>query len=55
MADRYGLLSVFYFIALSLVVANLMMLAVPDLRPSRPASQAAAAAAGAAGDEGGNG
>lgn len=55
MADRYGLLSVFYFIALSLVVANLMMLAVPDLRPSRPASQAAAAAAGAAGDEGGKG
>lgn len=34
-ADRYGLLMVFYVIALSLVVANVAMFTVPDLRPAR--------------------
>jgi len=38
LADRYGLLSVFYFVAGAVLVGNLAMLAVPDLR--RP-SQAA--------------
>lgn len=35
-ADRAGLIAVFYIMALALVVANLTMLAVPDLR--RPAA-----------------
>lgn len=36
LADRYGLLSVFYFIAGAVLVANLAVFAVPDLR--RPAA-----------------
>ena len=57
MADRYGLLAVFYFIALSLVVANLMMLAVPDLRATGRAAgpSAGGATAAAPGDGGGRG
>ena len=31
-ADRYGLLAVFYFIAGTVLVANLAVFAVPDLR-----------------------
>jgi MFS family permease len=49
-ADRYGLLMVFYVIALSLVIANVTMLTVPDLRPGRPGPEA-----GPAVEEGGRG
>ncbi len=38
LADRYGLLSVFYFIAGSILLANLVMFAVPDLRRPSPVS-----------------
>ncbi|HXF83630.1 MAG TPA: MFS transporter, partial [bacterium] len=51
MADRFGLLAVFYLIALALVAANLLMLAVPDIRPARPAAHTAAGVS----DEGGKG
>jgi FSR family fosmidomycin resistance protein-like MFS transporter len=36
-ADRYGLIYVFYIIAGALVIANLMTLAVPDLKKPAPA------------------
>jgi len=49
-ADRFGLLMVFYVIGLSLVVANLTMLTVPDLRPARAVPDA-----GLAAEEGGRG
>ena len=45
LADRYGLLSVFYFIAVTILVANVAVLAVPDLR--RPGPIRAEAAPGA--------
>jgi len=38
LADRYGLLSVFYFVAGAVLVGNLAMLAVPDLRRPAPAA-----------------
>jgi len=41
MADRVGLIAVFYLIAASLVVGNLAMLAVPDLRRPTPAGEIA--------------
>ena len=49
-ADRFGLLTVFYVIALSLIAANVMMLLVPDLRPARPVAEG-----GPAVEEGGRG
>ena len=49
-ADRYGLLTVFYVIAVSLVVANVTMLTVPDLRPARAVRDA-----GLVAEEGGRG
>ena len=44
LADRYGLLSVFYFIAGTILVANLGVFVVPDLR--QPGSVGAAVIAG---------
>ncbi len=44
LSDRYGLLSVFYFVAGSILVANLVTLTVPDLR--RPASVSEASGRG---------
>lgn len=41
LADRVGLIAVFYLIAASLVVGNLAMLAVPDLRRPAAAQEAA--------------
>jgi len=40
LADRAGLISVFYLIAASLIVGNLAMLAVPDLRRQAAAEEA---------------
>jgi len=40
-ADRIGLIAVFYLIAASLIVGNFAMLAVPDLRRPAPAGEIA--------------
>lgn len=39
MADRVGLIAVFYLIAVALVIGNLIVLMVPDLK--RPAAREA--------------
>lgn len=42
-ADRAGLIAVFYLIAATLVVGNLVVLVVPDLGPSSAAERESAA------------